>query len=446
MKEDFLHYLWRLARFDLRALTSTEGEPILIQQFGTHNTNAGPDFDDARLRIGGLQWAGKVEMHLKSSDWYLHRHEEDPAYDGVILHVVLDEDRVVYRRDGTRIPCLILRGRIPAGIRDSYWRLMHNESWVPCENLLTQVPGPQRAVWLQRVMAERLERKAAGFALHLERVGRDWEEAFYRTLARAMGGTVNGEAMEMLATALPLRVLLKHKHSLLQLEALCFGQAGLLPHVEAGEDPYLTRLRQEYALLRVKHGLDPIPSTAWRFMRMRPNNFPTVRLAQLACLYYRSGQLFGKALAAADHRELENMFEVSLSNYWRTHYRFGPAVAVSERRLGETTIRSLLINAVAPAYYTYGELRKDDRYRTRATELLNELPPESNTIVKKWAQRGWVASSAAESQALLQLKRTYCEPTRCTACAVGCAILNNDDDSAPLLSLQEQTSAYLVVG
>ncbi|NJB87664.1 hypothetical protein GGR26_003448 [Lewinella marina] len=447
MKEDFLHYLWRLARFDLRDLTTTTDEPLTIQQFGVSNTNAGPDFDDARIRIGGLQWAGKVEMHLRSSEWYDHGHDRDPAYDGVILHVVLEEDRPVYRRDGSRIPCLELRQRIPAGVHNRYWRLLHNEYWVPCQTQLASVTAPVRALWLQRILAERLTRRSAAFAARLETEGRDWEAAFYLTLARVMGGKVNGEAMEMLAASLPLRLLQKHKHSLLQLEALLFGQSGLLPEPAAGEVAYVGQLRREYQLLRTKYELQPLPATAWRFLRMRPNNFPTVRIAQLACLYHRSGQLFGKALAAADVRELRNMFVVHLSNYWRDHYRFGPVGERRPARLGEAAVRSILINAVAPAYFTYGQMRGEQRFQDRAVELLEELPAESNAVIRQWNKLGWPAASAADSQALLELKSAYCAPTRCTSCAVGCAILNRPDaEGAPLLSLNEAARAYRLVG
>ena len=447
MKEDFLHYLWRLARFDLRDLRSTTGEPLTIQQFGTYNTDAGPDFDDARIRIGDLQWAGKVELHVYSSEWYAHRHETDPAYDGVVLHVVLEEDRPVYRRDGSRIPCLELKGRIPGGIRNRYWRLLHNEYWVPCQTQLQHVARPVRNLFLQRVLAERLTRRAEEFTRRLEAGGRDWEDAFYRSLARALGGKVNAGAMEMLAASLPLRVLLKHKHSLLQLEALLFGQSGLLPHEEEGEDPYVRRLRREYSLLRVKHGLRALPAAAWRFLRMRPNNFPTLRIAQLAGLYHRSGQLFGKALAAADEKELQHMFDVRLSGYWRDHYRFGPAGNAHAHRLGEVAIHSILINAVAPAYFTYGKLRADARYHDRALELLESLPPERNAVVDHWRKLDWTARSAAESQALLELKKQYCDPTRCTSCAVGSAILNRTEgDDAPLLTLQEETRIYHLTG
>ncbi|MGB3799189.1 MAG: DUF2851 family protein [Lewinella sp.] len=447
MREDFLHYLWRLARFDLRDLRATEGQAITIQQFGIHNTHAGPDFDDARITIDGLRWAGRVEMHLKSSDWYDHGHQDDPVYDSVILHVVLEDDQPVYRKDGSRIPCLELRGRILPGLRSAYWRLLHNERWVPCAGQLAAVAPPVRAVWLQRVLAERLSRKAAHFQTLVDRADKDWEAAFYQVIARSLGGSVNADAMEMLARSLPLRILQKHKHSLLQLEALLFGQSGLLPPPESESEPYVVRLHREYALLKVKYGIQPIPATAWRFLRMRPNNFPTVRIAQLACLYHRSGQLFGKALAATGHRELHNMYAVTLSNYWKTHYRFGAEAKRGDRRLGDAAIRSILVNAVAPAYFAYGLHRSDERYREAAVQLLDELPAERNSVVSNWKKLGWPARSAGESQALLELKQTYCEATRCTSCAVGCAILNRtEDDEAPLLSVNEEAQLYILMG
>ena len=425
MREDFLHYLWRLARFDLRDLRTTAGEAVRIQDFGTHNDGAGPDFSHARLRIGGMQWAGNVEMHLQAGIWYDHGHDRDPAYDSVILHVVLTEDRPVYRSDGSRIPCLELRDRIPPGLLEQYWRLLHNEHWVPCQNLIHQVDETVRVMWLERLLVERLTERADRFADRLAACGRDWETAFYQAVARALGGRVNAEAMDMLARSLPLRLLQRHAHSRLQLEALLFGQSGLLPAAGAPTDgDYPALLRREYELLRTKYELRPLPATAWRYLRLRPNNFPTVRIAQLAALLFRTSQLFGKALAATGAAELRNMFVVSLSNYWRSHYRFGGAASrPGERRLGRATIDGILINAVAPAYVAYARRRGEDRYRERAGELLGELPAERNRHLSRWAALGLPARSAAEGQALLQLRQHYCTASRCTSCAVGAALL-----------------------
>lgn len=449
MREAFIHFIWRQVRFDLRNLTTTTGETISIQNFGKHNTHAGPDFSGGQVRIAGLQWAGNIEMHTKASDWYAHGHETDPAYDNVVLHVVYEEDRPVYRANGDRIPCLELQGRIAKDIIKTYWRLENNEDWIPCNNLLHQIDEPARREWLGELSQQRLSNRARRFSLRMEKTHRDWEEAFYQSLARALGGRVNADAMDMLARSVPLRVLLKHKHSLLQLEALLFGQSGLVPEPKEGEDAYLTLLRREYQLLRVKHGLRPLPVAAWRYLRLRPNNFPTIRIAQLAAMLHRTGQLFGKALAASDTKELQNMFEVKLSNYWRAHYRFGKEGKTGERRLGVSTIRSILINTIAPALVAYADQRSDDRFKVRALEILQSLPAEDNAVLRKWAKLGYLAENAADSQALIELKTNYCAVARCTDCAIGCQLLSrpyNAEEEGPLLTLNEEARVYTLMG
>ncbi|WP_020569626.1 DUF2851 family protein [Neolewinella persica] len=449
MREDFLHFLWRQARFDLRNLKTTTGATISIQDFGRHNKDAGPDFLHGQLRLNGQQWAGNIELHVKSSDWYVHKHENDRAYDNVILHVVYEEDRPVFRANGERIPCLELRSRVPSGLLSNYWRMQNNEYWISCQHQLHQVDESSRREWLDQLIQQRMQKRAKRFSERMTNNHRDWEEAYYQSLARALGGRVNADAMDILARSLPLRVLLKHKHSLLQLEALLFGQSGLLPKVKQEEDDYLSLLRREYALLRLKHNLRPIPATAWRYLRLRPNNFPTVRIAQLAAMLHRTGQLFGKSLAAADARELQNMFVVKLSNYWREHYRFGKRGKAGERRLGAATIRSILINTIAPALIAYGDQRSDVRFRERAFSLLRELPAERNVVLEKWAALGMKAANAAESQALLELKIDYCEPRRCTSCAIGCRLLAKPyekEGDEPLLTLNEQAQVYGMMG
>ncbi|OAV45751.1 DUF2851 family protein [Lewinella sp. 4G2] len=448
MREDFIHFLWRQARFNLRDLQTTTGAPLSIQHFGTHNHDAGPDFSAGQVRIDGVQWAGHIEMHVNASQWYEHGHDSDPAYDNVILHVVFEEDRPVYRRNGQRIPCLELHGRIPPNLYKSYWRLQHNEYWVPCQHQLHLVSDPVKTQWLGTLLNERLAEKSQRITERLAANGRDWEDTFYQSLARSLGGRVNADAMEMLARSLPLRILLKHKHSLIQLEALFFGQSGLLPEPGEEEDAYVTLLRREYQLLRTKHSLRPVPATAWRYLRLRPNNFPTIRIAQLATMVFRTGQLFGKTLAAANAKELSNMYEVELSNYWRTHYRFGKTGKAGKRRLGVDMINSILLNTVAPALVSYSHHRLDERYLERAVGLLEQLPAENNKIIRKWKQLGFEAKNAGESQALLHLKKQYCEPTRCTDCAIGCTLLTktfDNLDAQPLLTLNEEAVVYGVL-
>ena len=449
MREDFLHYLWRQARFDLRDLVTTTGQTLSIQHFGTHNQDAGPDFSGAQVRINGLQWAGNVEIHVNASEWYAHRHQHDRAYDNVVLHVVLEEDRPVYRPNGDRIPCLELRQRIPAGLFNTYWRLQNNEYWVPCQPHLPSVDEATRKQWLTRVAEHRLVQRSQRFAERVERAGRDWEEAYYQSLARALGGRVNADAMDMLARSVPLRVLLKHKHSLLQLEALLFGQSALIPERRDDEETYVTLLRREYELLTAKHQLTPIPVTAWRYLRLRPNNFPTIRIAQLAAMLFRTGQLFGKSLAATNAREMSNMFEVELSNYWRSHYRFGKEVPAGKRRLGTGSVHSILINTIVPALIAYGEYRSSTRFRDRALAVLRELPAEENRIVRQWSRIGMPAADAAESQALLDLKANFCTQSRCLDCAIGCQVLNQTyrtGSDGPLLTLNEAAQVYQLAG
>ncbi len=423
MREDFLHFIWRQARFDLRDLLTTTGATLGIQHFGTHNHDAGPDFSSSRISIDGVSWAGNVEIHVNASEWYEHGHETDPQYDNVILHVVYEEDRPVYRSDGQRIPCLELFGRIPPGIYQAYYRLQRSEQWILCQQQVDTVPGSIIEQWLEELLTERLGEKSLRVTDCLERTGNDWEDTFYQFLARALGGRVNSDAMETLARSLPLRTLLKHKHSLLQIEALLFGQASLLP--DADEDEYVKLLRREYEILRIKYRLRPIPKTAWRYLRLRPNSFPTVRIAQLATMIFRTGQLFGKSLAATSVKELTNMYDVELSNYWRTHYRFGKEGSTGKRRLGSTTIHSILINTVAPALVAYGNHRTDERFIQRARLLLAELPSESNKIIRKWAQTGIASDSAGSSQALLHLKHSYCDRKRCTECRIGSQLLSS---------------------
>ncbi|MEM7571723.1 MAG: DUF2851 family protein [Bacteroidota bacterium] len=441
MREDFLHYLWRLARFDLRELKTTEGATLSIQNFGQHNQDAGPDFSFAQLRIAGVQWAGNVEIHLKASDWYRHGHQNDPSYNNVVLHVVLEEDRPVMDRLGRRIPCLELKGRIPAGLARSYWRLMHNEYWIPCQTQLGATSALQLRSWLDRLSVERLEKRAAELSQRLARNQRDWENTFYEIIARHLGGRINDEAMDMLARSLPLKIALKHKHSLLQLEALFFGQSGLLP--DESEEKYVQQLKREYRVLAQKYSLKPIPLTAWRYLRLRPNNFPTVRIAQLATLIYQSGHLFSKCLAARNPQELQQAFKLKVSNYWRNHYRFGRNSRSQDKRLGIDGLRSLIINAVAPVYFLYGQQRQDERYQERALLLLQELPAERNSQILRWKKLGVKAAHAGDSQALLRLKRVYCSQSKCLECAIGCSILNTGGKTGPpLLSVNEETQLY----
>ncbi|MCB0569965.1 MAG: DUF2851 family protein [Phaeodactylibacter sp.] len=421
MKEDLLHYVWRMQRFSRTSLATTSNQAIEILQPGTYNTHSGPDFLNARIRIGDTLWAGNVEMHLKASDWFLHNHQADDAYNNVILHVVLEEDQPVPRGNGELIPCLEMKKRIPKKLAAHYLRLLHEASWIPCQAQLPEVHELTRNLWLGRLAAERLEHKAQALGQELKNNNENWEESFYQSLARSFGAKTNAEPMALLTHNTPLLLLAKHRSRLFQMEALLFGQSGLLQ--AAFEEEYPQSLQREYAFLQKKYRLTPLPAHSWKFMRLRPANFPTIRIAQLAALYYRSSNLFSKAMAAHDIRELENLFELKLSNYWWAHYAFDKASAWKPKALGKSTIHLIIINTIAPFLFLYGQRKGDTRFQEKALDLLEKLQPESNAIISRWRELGMPADSAFHTQALLQLKNEYCDHKRCLECAIGNAIL-----------------------
>ena len=421
MREDFLHFLWRWRRFDAQNLATTDGQALEILHPGEPNPHAGPDFFNARIRLDGTLWAGNVEIHLNASDWLAHRHDHDPAYENVVLHVVLDEDQRLRRPNGEALPCFTLRRRIPPQLLEKYLRLDHERAWIPCEKVYPEVPEIVRHNWLDRLLVERLEEKTGLVAQVVEASGRHWEEAFYRLLARNFGIKVNVEPFEALARSLPLRLLAKHKDHLFQLEALLFGQAGFLS--ESFDDAYPRELAREYRFLQHKYGLTPLAAGQWKFFRLRPAGFPTVRLAQLAALLHRPDQLFSQLLAAPDTAAAEQLFTANLSDYWLTHFRFDKSAARRMKPLGREFVHLLLINTVAPFLFHYGRAQGRADLQDRALRLLDELPPEANTVVSGWAERGQRAQSAAHTQALLHLKTRYCDAKRCLECAIGNAIL-----------------------
>ena len=421
MREDFLHYCWRTQRLDLTGLRTTENEPVEVLSRGLLNTHAGPDFSDARVRIGNTRWAGNVEMHVRASEWRQHGHQHDPAYDSVILHVVHTDDVPVYHRSGSRIPTVELKDRIPLDLYDSYRRLIDNEHWIPCEPLFPEVRSLTRTVWLDRLLVERLERKTAYIDELLTQTHNDWEATAYRFLLRNLGLRVNTEAFALLAAATPIGVLRKHQPELFDLEALLFGQSGLLP--EGGDAGYAPELWRRYQYLRKKYQLLAMPVAAWKFLRLRPANFPTLRIAQTAALLHQRLPLFQSLLALTDAKAGAAFFHVSPSVYWQHRYRFGEAGLAKEKPIGAATGRLLLINAVVPLLFAYGKRRGNERFRQQALDLLEDLPAERNAIIQYWKKLGVEVENAHRSQALLQLKNAYCQPKRCLQCAIGHAVL-----------------------
>jgi hypothetical protein len=421
MREDFLHFLWRWRRFDAQNLRTADGQPLDILHPGELNRDAGPDFFNARLRIGGTLWAGNVEMHLLASDWLAHRHDSDPAYDNVVLHVVLEEDQRLLRSNGEYLPCLALRPRIPPGLLDKYLRLERERAWIPCAQSFSGVPEIVRNNWLDRLLVERLEQKTAAVSDLVESCDKHWEEGFYRMLARCFGLKTNAGPFEALARILPLPLLARHQNQLFQMEALLFGQAGMLQ--EAFSDDYPRALAKEYHYLQHKYQLQPLSPGQWKFFRLRPAGFPTVRLAQFAALLHRSCHLWSDVLETRHTTETEQIFQVESSGYWHSHFRFDKTSASRMKPLSREFVHLLLINAVAPFMFHYGREKGISGLQDRALQVLEDLPAESNTVVDGWENLGQCARHAAQSQALLLLKTQYCDQRRCLECAIGASIL-----------------------
>ena len=423
LPEDFLHYVWRYKKFDFQGLTTTVGENIEIFQFGTYNTDGGADFNNARIQIGETIWAGNVEIHIKASDWLKHEHSKNPAYNNVILHVVFEADIVINNNVGQPIPTLELNGRIPLKLKNTYLKLLNDKVWIPCASQVETVPDFTKMIWLDRLLIERLQQKTTIIAKALERNNNDWEMTFYQMIARSFGLKINVEPFERLAQTIPLITLAKHKNSIFQLEALLFGQSGLLED-DFNED-YPNRLKKEYQFLSHKHNLSPLPKTIWQFLRLRPPSFPTVRIAQFAALVHQSSHLFSKVLEAKDIKEIEKLFEVQISDYWLTHYVFDKESKKRKKSLGKATIQLIIINTIIPALFLYGQSKAEEKYKDRALKFLEQLPAEKNKVIENWLSLGFKADSAYQTQSLLQLKKHYCDQKRCLSCSIGNSVMKS---------------------
>lgn len=422
MKEDLLHFVWRTKKFNLQHLCTTQGEEIRIEQFGIHNHQQGPDFNQAKIWIGEMLWVGNVEMHLLSSDWYKHKHQNDLAYENVILHVVWEEDMPVLRSDESRIPCLELKGRIPQNIIVNYQYLQASETWVPCEKMLFKINDFTLRMWLESLAVERLQIKSTPFErLYLQTAG-DIEATFYRVLLTAYGLPYNKEAFEQLAIHLPLSLLEKYSTDQKQIEALMFGQSGLLNDRRCNDEYYLD-LQKEFGYLQEKHSLQPMSSSVWRFGGMRPMSFPTLRIAQFAAIFAQHTRVFDDFLQAKSIDEYKAIFDHPVSDYWRIHYRFGDKGQAKNTTIGESSIDVILINTVLPFLFYYGGIRSLEHLQDRSLKLLQNIKAEKNKITQNWHNIGVQASSALDSQALIQLKKNYCTQRRCMDCAIGASLI-----------------------
>ena len=420
MKEDFLHFIWKHKLFQSDSLFTEEGESVQIVNPGRHNTNAGPDFFDARIRIGKTLWAGNIEIHLRASDWNRHGHQNDPVYRNTILHVVSVSDIQVFNDLGSCVPVLVIRW--PKWIENNYEMLIKSQDWIGCASLLYQVDPFRIKFFLNGIVIERLKQKIETISKVLTETKDDWGETFYCMLARNFGLKENALPFEMVARSLPQSVLARHHDSLFQLEALLFGQAGLLGEELFGDEYYL-ELRKEYRFLAVKYGLKPIEGHLWKFMRMHPGNFPTIRLAQFAMLIHHSKGLFSAVIEANNLEDLQKLFMVKASDYWDNHYSFNKPSVNRKKVFGDQIFSLIVINVVVPFYFLYGESQNKLFLKDRALDILEQMPAENNSAISRWAGAGIVAANALESQALLQLQHNYCEYRKCLDCTIGHKII-----------------------
>lgn len=421
MTEDFLIYLWKYKLIDAHQ-SLTSGESIELIDPGTHNKNSGPDFFNARIKIGPTLWAGNVEMHIAASGWEKHGHQNDLAYDNVILHVVFLNDRDVFRKNGEPIPTLELKAKVDLDLLSVYQQLMLNKNWIPCAHLITYASRFVIHSWLDRMIVCRLDRKGEEIAHKLSMENNDWKECFYQSLAKNFGFMVNSIPFELLAKSISLSILAKHKDNLLQLEALLFGQAGLLEG--RYRNKYFLTLKKEYAFLAKKYHLIALDSHLWQFMRMRPSNFPTLRISQFAALIYQSSFLFSKILELNKLDEFEELFGVQASAFWDSHYTFKTSSKYKVKKIGKHGIHLLLINTIVPYLYTYGKIKKNSNYCEKALKLLEQVKGESNVVTRNWQKLGLPTGTAYQTQALLELKTSFCRRKLCLECGIGNSILN----------------------
>lgn len=426
MNEDFLHYLWKYKKIEIPNLKTTQQQEIVIKSVGTHNTtNGGPDFFNALLIIDGQKWAGNVEIHHKSNDWYAHHHEKDSAYDNVILHVVWEDDVPVYRKDNSLLPTLQLKDFVPQHLIERYKILFKQNGihWIACEKQISSIPDFVFSNWKERLFLERIEQKSTLILELLKNTSNNWEAVLFKMLTKSFGLKVNGEAFLSIANAIDFSTIRKCSHDLITLEALLFGQAGLLDN--QNEIAYQKRLRKEYDFLKNKFKLNAIGVLPVQFFRLRPINFPTVRLAQLASLYNKNQNLFGDIVRSDSLEKVYKLFEVETSDFWRSHYTFDKQSNQRNKRISKSFIDLLIINTIIPLKFLYAKSQGRD-ISEEIFEMISDLPSENNSIIKGFKSLNVPVKNGMQSQAMLQLKNKYCDQKACLQCAIGNYLLNHE--------------------
>lgn len=424
MQEAFLHYIWKYKKFLLAGIETTDGKKVLLVSPGRHNEHeSGPDFFNAKLKIGGQLWAGNVEIHSKASDWYAHGHETDPAYDNVVLHVVWENDAEIFRKDNSPIPTLELKPLVKPEILLNYQKLLEtkNSKWINCENDFSEFGDFEMNNWLERIYVERLEQKSETIMALLEKSANNWEEVLFNMLAKNFGLNVNGESFLDMASSVPFQVVQKLMRNPLQLEALLFGQAGMLE--EQIEDAYFLRLKKEYLFIKQKFDLDNAHVLPVKYFRLRPDNFPTIRLAQLAGLYIERKQLFSEVIKAKSTEDLYKLLQVETTAFWQTHYTFQKESRKRRKKLSKNFIDLLIINTVVPIRFCHAKFQGNAN-EEKVLSLIKDIKAESNSTIAKFNNiRSKTATNAMGSQALIHLKKNYCSKNKCLHCALGLQLL-----------------------
>jgi Protein of unknown function (DUF2851) len=420
MKEDFLHYIWKFKKFDISNLKTTNGESISILNSGQHTQLAGPDFFNAQIEIANQKWAGNVEIHIKSSHWYVHNHEKDDNYDSVILHVVWEHDTEIFRKNNTEIPVLVLKSLVLKEVLENYKTLMQPKSWIFCEKQINKVNNFTISSWQERLFFERLERKSKPIQDLLITTNQDWEAVLFVLLAKNFGLNTNGEIFFKIATSIPFSIIRKESFEVENLEALIFGNSGLLDSEK--EDVYYKDLQFRFYYLLHKYQIEKTNFEPVQFFKHRPDNFPTIRLSQLANLYHKQQNLFSKIIAITSIKKIYEIFDISVSEYWQTHYQFDKLSPKKRKSLSKSFVDLLIINTIVPIQFAYSkslgkEISED------LIDILNQVAPENNSIIDKFNLFGIKSKNAFNTQSLLQLKNEYCNKSRCLDCAIGMELM-----------------------
>lgn len=426
MQEDFLHYIWRFRKFDFHKAKTVSGNPVTVIHPGTHNFNSGPDFFNAKVKIGEQLWAGNVEIHIKSSDWYAHHHETDPAYDNIILHVVWQDDVEIFRKDNSIVPTVELKHLVKSITLDAYNNLLlaPNARWINCENDFHKFVDFEVDNWLERIYFERLQEKQKVITGLLQTSGNNWEETLFKLLAKNFGLNVNGNAFLSMAQSLPFHIIRKTRDSAFSLESLFLGQAGLLE--ERLEEVYYQELQKEYQFLKRKYLLENKYVERPKFFRLRPDNFPNIRLSQLSSLYNKVPHLFSDLMRTNEILEIYKILKVETSDYWKTHYSFKKSHSLKLKQVTRPLMDLLIINTIVPFRFTYQQLTGTGNNED-LLEIMAKISPEKNTLVNRYNKtRPGTAENAMQSQALLHLKREYCDKNMCLACNLGAGLLQGN--------------------